>query len=210
MRWADRIGPTLLLATTNRNKIREIEAILRLPDVKLTGLEGYPDLEPPEETGRTFFENALLKARYYAYHTKQPCLAEDSGLEIDALRGEPGVHSARFMGTHTPYAERNQHLILLLSQTPEVDRTARYRSAVVLAWPGGPELASEGTVEGRIAHELRGTEGFGYDPIFLIPDREATFGELPADVKNTISHRSRALNRLVHLLNQSANPAPAH
>jgi XTP/dITP diphosphohydrolase len=191
-----RIGPTLLVATTNAGKIKEILDILKLPGVSLKTLNDVPSMASPEETGTTFLQNAQLKAAYYARQYECACLAEDSGLEIDALEGRPGVYSARFMGEDTPYGVRNQHLLETLSDVPLEHRTARYHSAVVLHVPGYGEVHAEGTVEGRIARAARGHGGFGYDPIFWVDEHQATFGELSAEVKNAMSHRSRSLSAL--------------
>jgi XTP/dITP diphosphohydrolase len=198
----ERLGGSLLVATTNPNKVREIRQIVNVPGLRLTTLADVPALEAPEETGTTFEANARLKAEYYSKALGVPCLAEDSGLEIDALKGAPGVHSARFMGVDTPYPERMRHLLLLLSGAAEGRRTARYRSAVVLVWPDGTEVVAEGSVEGRIAPDVRGTGGFGYDPVFLVPEYGQTFGELSAKVKNQMSHRGRSLQALLEKLKQ--------
>jgi XTP/dITP diphosphohydrolase len=147
-----------------------------------------------EETGDTFDENAILKALAYAEATGLLALADDSGLEIDALGGAPGVHSARWAGVDTTYEERFQLLEQRLAGIPDEQRTARYRCAIALAEPAprGLYAVVSGTLEGRIARTPRGTEGFGYDPIFSLPERGKTVGELTAAEKNSITHRARA------------------
>ena len=187
--------PTLLLATGNRGKVREMRAALAGAGVRLLGL---PDLagpvpEEPEETGEGFLANAGIKALHYQAATGIPALAEDSGLEVDALDGEPGVRSARWLGRDTPYPEKNGHLLDLLAATPVEGRGARYRSAVAIAVAGRIVFRSTGTVEGRIADAPRGSGGFGYDPVFLVPEYSRTMAELTLEEKERISHRGQAL-----------------
>ena len=161
------------------------------------------DLEP-DETGRTFRANAVLKATAYARHLKCWALADDSGLAVDALGGQPGVHSARFAelaGAGRGDADNNAHLLRLLGQVPDERRTARFICVLALADPRGVIwYTAEGAVEGRIAHEPRGTNGFGYDPLFLLPELGRTTAELEPDQKHALSHRGQALRRLCGLL----------
>ena len=183
---------TLLLATTNPHKLEEYRAIfsdlpfrvLSLQDIRL-------DLDV-EETGSTFAENAELKARTYANASGMLTLADDSGLEVDALEGAPGVYSARFAGKETPYAERFRIILEWLKALPMEERTARFRCAIALAEPSGFVRIVEGTIEGVIAESPRGEYGFGYDPIFLVPELGKTTAELAPEQKNFISHRGRA------------------
>ncbi len=184
----------LLIATTNPHKIEEFREILgdlpyRLVSPRDIGL----DIEV-EETGTTFAENARLKAIAYADASGLLALADDSGLEIDALGGEPGVYSARWAGEGVSYPERFQMLFARLAGVPPEKRTARYRCAIAIAEPAPRGLIGEvdGTLEGLIAEEPRGTGGFGYDPIFYVPEKGRTVGEMSAEEKHRISHRARA------------------
>ncbi|MGE5243519.1 MAG: non-canonical purine NTP pyrophosphatase [Betaproteobacteria bacterium] len=191
----------LLLATTNRGKLREIRSVLAGTALDLVTLADYPDIPPPAETGRTFEENARLKARYYAERTGELTVAEDSGLEIDALGGAPGVESARFGGEHTSYPEKFRLIYDALRARGAATSTARFVCAVALA-DGGPAGArgavlfeTRGTVEGRIAQAPRGEGGFGYDPIFFYPPFNRTLAEASAQ-KSTVSHRGKAFRGL--------------
>jgi XTP/dITP diphosphohydrolase len=184
---------TLVLATRNAHKIEELREIFAALPIELIGV---PDgIEEPEETGDTFAENARLKATYYAAQTGYPALADDSGICIDALGGQPGVHSARWVAEK----EWIPRVLELLKDTPEAERTARYVAAFALASPTGEILAaSEGTFEGRIADAPRGTNGFGYDPIFLAaPDFTHSAAELPPAEKHARSHRGAAARALL-------------
>ena len=184
--------PTLLLATTNPGKLREYREIFaELPFGLTTLAEQGIDLDV-EETGATFVENALLKARAYAEISGLLTLADDSGLEIDALGGEPGVRSARWPTVDTPYPERFTLIFARLANLPPERRTARFRCVVALAQPDGWEEVVEGVVEGVIADTPRGEHGFGYDPIFLVPALGLTTAELSPEEKHRISHRGRA------------------
>jgi XTP/dITP diphosphohydrolase len=190
----------LLLATTNVDKIKEIHALLCDVPVDLIGLDRFPDLQPPEETGATFAENARLKALYYARATGLPAVAEDSGLEVDALGGAPGVHSARFGGAEMTYPERFVRLYALLDELGTRESTARFVCQVALAWEERVLFEARGVVEGRIAREPHGTGGFGYDPIFFHPPSGMTLAEVTSDVKRAVSHRGEAFRRLAGFL----------
>jgi len=182
----------LLLATTNRHKLEEYYTIFSDLPLTLQSLrEIHIDMDV-EETGQTFAENAQLKALAYARASGMLSLADDSGLEIDALGGAPGVLSARFAGRDTPYEERFRLLIGQLRGLTGEQRRARFRCAIALAEPGGYCRVVEGTIEGVVAESPRGTGGFGYDPIFLLPELGRTFAELTTEQKNRISHRGRA------------------
>lgn len=185
---------TLCLATTNPNKVREVQEILGDGDVRVEPLDlaGLPE---PEETGATFDANARLKAGYYAAHAGGLVVAEDSGLEIDALGGEPGVHSARYLGAGTSYPVRFASLLQRLRGVPDEQRTARFVCALAVA--DGPRLVFEtrGTVEGRIAHAPAGDGGFGYDPIFYYPPFGCTLAEAGSR-KAAVSHRAEAVGAL--------------
>src|SRR5215831_2799259 len=162
-----RLKTVLVLATSNRSKIREIRTML--PDVPLATLDEWPDVAAPEETGRTFEENARLKALYYAAATGALVVAEDSGLEIDALGGVPGVESARYGGADASYPRKFARLYDALARAASPDRTARFVCALALARGRDVIFETRGTVEGRIAPEPHGAGGFGYDPIFFYP-----------------------------------------
>lgn len=196
--------PRLLLATGNAGKVREIRAGLRGVGVELVELDpaalGAPLPPEPEETAEGFLANAGLKALHYAAATGLPALAEDSGLEVDALDGEPGVRSARWLGRGTPYTEKNRRLLELVGERasesadePNGGRGARYRSACAIAAGGRILFRSSGVVEGRIALAPRGAGGFGYDPVFELPDLRRTMAELTLEEKEGVSHRGRAL-----------------
>jgi len=182
----------LLLATTSTHKIGELREILAsLPLQLVTPMDLGLDLDP-EETGQSFAENATIKARAFAAASGLPSLADDSGLEVDALDGEPGVRSKRYAGPDATDADRITFLLGKLAGTPEETRTARFRCVMVLATPDAVVGEVQGTCEGRIALAPRGANGFGYDPVFLLPDRGQTMAELSSEEKHAISHRGRA------------------
>jgi XTP/dITP diphosphohydrolase len=187
-------GRRLVLASTNPHKIAEFRALLAGAPFEILSPADLGVTVQVEETGDTFDENAILKALAYAEATGLLALADDSGLEIDALGGAPGVHSARWAGVNTSYEERFRLLEQRLAGIPDEQRTARYRCAIALAEPAprGLYAVVSGTLEGRIARTPRGSEGFGYDPVFSLPERGKTVGELTAAEKNSISHRARA------------------
>lgn len=192
----------LVVATRNRGKFREIVAIFADWPGALRSLEEFPDLPEAVEDGATLAENALRKARWVAAQTGLPALADDSGLEVEALEGAPGVHSARFGGPGLTDAERNTLLLERLRGVPSEQRRARFRCVVALVLPDGREWSAQGTCEGRIALEPVGTCGFGYDPIFEVAGQGRTMAELPLEVKNTLSHRAQALRTLRRLLRE--------
>ena len=182
----------LLLATTSRGKLLEQREALEGLGLEIVSLGELPTIEPPGETGATFRENARLKALYYHRRLGFPTVAEDAGLEVDALGGFPGVESARFLGAETPYAVKNARLLELLHDVSEADRTARYVSAVALADEGEIVFEHQEACEGRIAFEPRGAGGFGFDPIFYYPPLSKTMAELALEAKNRVSHRGKA------------------
>ena len=196
---------TLVVATTNPGKVREIEGMLEGAPVALRTLADFPPVEEPEETGSTFAENARLKALYYAERLGLPCVADDSGLEIDALGGLPGVHSARWEGSD--YAVKFARIRERLAEAGLETSAARFVCRVALAEGGRILFESEGTVEGTIAPAPRGTLGFGYDPIFYYPPLGRTLGEVPRDEKATVSHRGQAFGALRRFL--ADRPAPS-
>lgn len=186
----------LLLATTNPNKVREIRALLDGVPCEIVGLDACPPIEPPEETGRTFEDNARLKALYYSKATGMSAIAEDSGLVVDALDGAPGVESARFAGADTPYPEKFARLYAMLDARSQRSSPARFVCALAVAQQGRINFEARGTVEGTIAPEPRGDHGFGYDPIFFYPPQGMTLGEVPDEVKRAVSHRGAAFRQL--------------
>jgi XTP/dITP diphosphohydrolase len=190
----------LLVATRNPGKVREYAGLLAGLPIEVTYLpEVGLDLEVAE-TGASFAENAILKAKTYARASGLPTLADDSGLEVDALGGEPGIHSARYAGSCATDADRYRLLLRRLEGVPWERRSARFRCVIALATPEGEVWTAEGEVEGIIAFEPRGSGGFGYDPVFYLPEHGCTMAELPAGVKNQVSHRSRAARGIRHIL----------
>jgi len=192
----------LVIATSNPGKIKEIKAMLEGFPVEIKTLKDFPQIEPPEETGQTFFENALQKARYYAEKTGYFCLADDSGLEVDALGGKPGVYSARYAGKDANDEKNNEKLLKDLQGVPFEKRDARFVCVMVVADPKGNYIKAEGIWEGKIAESPRGNHGFGYDPLFLVKELnyEKTSAELPPEEKNKLSHRAKALSNLKPLI----------
>ena len=193
----------ILLATANPDKAREMEEILSACEapgspglIRWRRLAEFPGLPQPVENGETFLANARLKALHYARHTGLWTIADDSGLEVDALGGDPGVRSARYAGEPSNAKANNALLVRNLAGIPAGQRTARFRCAAVLAAPDQTLASAEGTVEGRIVDEPRGTNGFGYDPHFWIDAAGMTAAEMPPDRKHAVSHRGQALRRL--------------
>jgi XTP/dITP diphosphohydrolase len=182
----------VLLATTNTNKVREVRSLLRGEAVELVTLADLPPLAEPEETGDSFEANARLKALYYAAAHPGLVLSEDSGLVIDALGGEPGIHSARYLGAGASYEARFADLLRRLADVPEARRTARFVCALSVVEGGRVCFETRSTVEGRIADAPAGSGGFGYDPIFFYPPLGCTLAEA-GNVKATVSHRAQAL-----------------
>ncbi len=190
--------PRLVFATRNRGKLAELRALLADMPIDVLSLD---DVEVPEveETETTFAGNAALKARAVNAATGLPALADDSGLEVDALDGAPGVQSARYAGVHGDDEANNDKLLAALADVPDDRRTGRFRSALALA-DGDTLLEADGTCEGRVLRERRGTGGFGYDPLFYAPELGATFAELGVGIKNGLSHRARAMKAMKPLL----------
>ena len=201
----------LLLATTNPHKIEEFRAILADIPYQLVSPNDIGLSLEVAETGETFAENAILKATAWANASGLLTLAEDSGLEIDALGGEPGVYSARWAGVETPYEERFRILLARLADVPAERRTARYRAAIAIAEPAPVGLRGvvEGKLEGRIAFAPAGNGGFGYDPIFYVPEEERTVGQMSDAEKHRISHRARAAALARALLQRLAEECSA-
>lgn len=186
----------LLLGTRNPGKIKEITTILEGEGWLFSSLRDFADVGPAVEDGLTYADNAIAKAQFYAAATGLLALADDSGLEVAALGGAPGVYSARYAGDNATDADRRQLLLAELAKVDSGDRRARFVAAVAIASPDGEVLnVSEGICEGTITFEPRGNSGFGYDPLFVPDGYDQTFAELPDAVKNRISHRARALMR---------------
>jgi XTP/dITP diphosphohydrolase len=184
--------PPLVLATGNPGKARELRALLADVPFELRTLADYPPFTMPAETGTTYQANALIKARATAAHTHALTLGDDSGIEVDALGGAPGIRSARFGGPGLDDAGRVQHLLRQIEHVPDAQRTARFRCVIALVTPDGLETLVDGACDGLLTRAPRGTGGFGYDPIFFYPPFGATFGEVAAARKATVSHRGRA------------------
>tara|TARA_A100001391_G_scaffold193836_2_gene169557 strand:- start:393 stop:995 length:603 start_codon:yes stop_codon:yes gene_type:complete len=198
---------TLVLASGNRKKLEEMNAILAPLDMTIVPQSDF-DVPEAEETGLTFIENAILKARNAARHTGLPAIADDSGLEVDALNGAPGIYSARFSGVGASDAKNNALLVEMLGDLPDAPRTARYQALLVLmrhAEDPTP-LVCQGSWEGEIVLEPRGEFGFGYDPHFQISGDGRTAAEMPPEEKNRVSHRARALQQLIAQLREHPLP----
>lgn len=199
------MNKTIVLATQNLGKVKELKDLLAdlRVGIEIKSLHDFPELGPIAETGTTFRENARIKAQTVFAHTGLPSVADDSGLEVDALGGAPGVHSARYAGEDASDQDNNRKLLQELSGVPADQRTARFRSVICAVFSPGQEIFTEGVCEGRIALEPKGNNGFGYDPLFLVgPDYERTMAELSLAEKNAVSHRSRAFMNLKPLLVQ--------
>lgn len=187
----------LLVATRNRGKVREYQELLRGLLLELTWLDAEGISLEPEETGTTCAENAVLKAQAYAAASGLLTWADDSALEVDTLGGAPGVHSSRYAGAGASDDDRYRLLLRNLEGVPWEKRTARFRCVVAIVEPGGALRTAEGTYEGIVAFSPRGDNGFGYDPVFYLPDRQCTMAELAPAVKNQISHRARAVRAIL-------------
>ncbi len=193
----------LLVATTNLGKVREIAAELHqggITDLELATLRDFPGIPEVIEDQPTFGGNAMKKARHFARHTGVLCLADDSGLCVDALQGAPGIHSARYAGEPCDDHANNRKLLDALKDVPADKRTAHFVCALALVLPDRPLVVLADYVAGRIGHELRGENGFGYDPLFVLPDRGLTTAELTMKEKSRISHRGKAVRRLAQWL----------
>lgn len=190
----------IVLATKNKGKIREFTAALAQVGLDGVAVSDVCDVPEPEETGTTFAENALLKAKYYMQASGLPCLADDSGLAVDALGGAPGVYSARYAGEDKGDEANNEKLLRELAKMPQEERTAHYVCALALMYPDGQSVTAEGRCNGRIQDHYAGDGGFGYDPLFYLPQYEKTMAEISLEEKNKISHRGKALAELLERL----------
>lgn len=186
----------IVFATGNEGKMREIRMILADMDVEVQSMKEAGICVDIQEDGTTFEENACIKAKTIAKYTDAIVLADDSGLEIDYLNGEPGIYSARYMGEDTSYRIKNQNLIDRLTGVPDEKRTARFVCAIAAVFPDGTCITTKGEMEGRIGYGESGSNGFGYDPIFILPKYGCTTADLDPDIKNKESHRGKALRAM--------------
>jgi XTP/dITP diphosphohydrolase len=192
------MSKTIVLASSNAGKVREFNQLLAGLQLEVVPQSQF-NVADADETGLTFVENAILKARNAAQHTRLPAIADDSGLEVDALHGAPGIYSARYAGPNASDTENLEKLLGMLHDVPETQRSARFQCVLVYmrhALDPTP-LICQGTWEGRILTRPRGTNGFGYDPVFFVPTHECSAAELPPEVKNSLSHRGQALRQLL-------------
>jgi len=194
----------IVFATGNKGKVKEIQMILADMGLAVTTMKEEGIFIDVEENGSTYEENALIKVREVAKYTDAIVMADDSGLEIDYLNKEPGIYSARYMGEDTSYRIKNNNLIDRLEGVPDKERTARFVCAIAAVLPDGRELTTRGVIEGRIGYEEKGENGFGYDPIFYVPEFGKTTAELTEEEKNKVSHRGRALEKMKEELKKYA------
>ena len=190
----------IVFATTNEGKVKEIKEILKDFPIEVVSMKEMGISAEIEENGATFEENSLIKARALVKLTGLPALADDSGLEVDYLNGEPGIYSARYLGRDTDYDYKNNYIIDKLSGAKGEERSARFVCVISLVLPDGREFVERGVVEGLIGYEQKGENGFGYDPIFYLPEYGKTSAELPPEEKNRISHRGKALTAMKKLI----------
>ena len=190
----------IIFATGNQHKMEEIKSIMADLPYEILSMKEVGISIDIEENGTTFEENSLIKARAIMNIAKEIVLADDSGLEVDALNKEPGIYSSRYLGEDTPYEVKNQEIIKRLEGVEEEKRTARFVCAVVAVFPDGREVVKRGTVEGIIGYEAKGENGFGYDPIFIPENSEKTLAQFSSEEKNQISHRKRALEQMKEVL----------
>jgi len=190
----------IIFATSNEGKMDEIRAILKDMDIELVSLKELGINSDIEENGSTFEENAIIKAKTVMELTGEMVLADDSGLEVDYLDKAPGVYSARFLGEKTSYTVKNQSIINQLTEAKGEERSARFVCAIACALPSGEIITRRGTIEGYISKQICGSHGFGYDPIFYVPEYKCTTAEMTAEQKNEISHRGKALRDIKEVI----------
>lgn len=190
----------IIFATNNEGKMKEIKMILGDLDYEVVSLKEAGILIDIEENGTSFEENAIIKAKAIMELTNEIVLADDSGLEVDAMDRQPGIYSARFMGENTSYDIKNNYILDQLKDVPDEKRTARFVCAIACAFPDGRIATRLATIEGKIGYEIAGENGFGYDPIFFVPEFGCTTAELSTEQKNIISHRAKALNAMKYEL----------
>ena len=189
----------ILIATNNLGKVKEIKDILDSPEIKILTMKDFPPLPKIEEDGKTYQENAFKKARKISEYTGKICLADDSGLEIDYLKGKPGIYSSRWGNSDE---ERINKVLKLLENVPINKRNAKFVCVVVLVFPNGKIYMVKEECKGIITFNPKGEHGFGYDPIFLVPEYDKTFAELGDKIKNQISHRGKAMRRMINIINE--------
>ena len=186
----------VIVATRNKGKIREIRDALKGSDLRIYALSDFPDVPEIEEDGNSFAENALKKARFYSKVFGKLTIADDSGLEVDSLKGLPGIYSARYAGERASAQENNQKLLRELQGIPISKRGAGFKCIIAVRSPDGREAIAEGSCRGRIGFKEKGRKGFGYDPLFILPKERKTMAELSLEEKNRVSHRGRALRKI--------------
>lgn len=189
----------ILIATNNLGKVKEIKDVLDSPEIKILTMKDFPPLPKIEEDGKTYQENAFKKARKISEYTGKICLADDSGLEIDYLKGEPGIYSSRWGNSDE---ERINKVLKLLENVPINKRNAKFVCAVVLFFPNGKTYMVKEECKGSIIFNPKGEHGFGYDPIFLVPEYDKTFAELGDKIKNQISHRGKAMRKMIKIIKE--------
>ncbi|MBD8068887.1 XTP/dITP diphosphatase [Bacillus sp. PS06] len=192
----------IIVATKNKGKVKDFEELFKRKGFVVKSLLDYPELEDVEETGETFVENAILKSEQISKALNKTVISDDSGLSIDALNGEPGVYSARYAGAHKSDEDNMNKVLEKLGGIPYEQRTARFHCALALTVQNGQTHTVEGTCEGMIHTEKVGDHGFGYDPIFYLPDYSKTMAELTNAEKNKISHRANALKKLQNMIDE--------
>ena len=198
MKGRDKIRRRLevIVATQNRGKVREIKQVLKGLGLRILSLNDFPGVPQIEEDGKSFLENALKKARFYSRYFGRLTLADDSGLEVDVLKGRPGIYSARYAGEEGSTRENNQKLLKEMEAIPLSKRGARFKCVLAVVSPEGKEVVVEGSCRGRIGFKEVGKKGFGYDPLFVLPSYGKTMAQLSIEEKNRISHRGKALRKL--------------
>jgi XTP/dITP diphosphohydrolase len=202
MKLGAQVGREIIIATHNPGKLREMQALLAPLGFKILSLKDFPEAPNVLEDGATFAENAAIKAKTVAQMTGRPAIADDSGLVVKALGGRPGVFTSRFAGEKTPDRKKCQRLLQEMAGIPEEQREAAFVCAIAVALPEGEVKMVEGECQGRISFSPRGENGFGFDPIFFVPELGKTMAELEPEVKNQVSHRGRALQKLKLILPQ--------
>lgn len=199
------MGRRIVFATGNAGKVKEIRMIMADTGMEVVSMKEAGISPDINENGKSYEENALIKARAVAAYTDDIVMADDSGLEVDALGREPGIYSARYLGEDTPYSIKNADIIKRLEGVADEDRTARFVCAIAAVLPDGRELTTRATIEGRIDYEEKGKNGFGYDPIFYVPMFGKTTAELTEEEKNQVSHRGKALELMKEELRKHEN-----
>ncbi len=191
----------MIVATRNKGKIREIREALKGLGLRVYSLNDFPDVPEIEEDGKSFFENALKKARFYSKYFGKLTIADDSGLEVDGLKGRPGIYSARYAGEGASSQENNRKLLREMQGLPLSKRGAQFKCVIAVVSHGGKEALAEGSCKGTIGFEEKGKKGFGYDPLFILPKYGKTMAQLSLEEKNEMSHRGKALRKIRKIIN---------